>query len=311
MSTMDQMWALSVALSQLQGTPSTGKMVVRSTGATGTIPALSVGVPVNRGAFDWPQAVFVTKNRNTADRSWPVTSAGTEVTVETIQGGAASASYSGAYKWFPAITGIEEQSTLLEPLTAGVDNAGLDALKDLRFLASLQDDNAKNAFLKAGLGNFPAALLVWSSTAPLGGPGAAASPGPRAARMSAKVIKVQHNWSLFLVSARMDSQLHRALESTSLRDSVLSMLSDCVNVGGWPVSMSSSPTKIIEARVADVTPTSCIEIVRFQTIETLEGKVIRDARRPRPWNKTRTNTLVNDPEDERDPLSVPDQTFSM
>lgn len=296
---------IQALLSPLMGTPGTGLVSATSTGATGTLPAGSVAIPVGDGDFTEYAAVFVTRNPNTADGSWPITSGGVSVPVESLQGGTIGNHDAGtAFRWFPAIDGIADECTS-GAIEGGVTGTGLGTLLQMRMVKQLSADDWKT-FLHAQMGAFPAAALVWEGMTSLDGPNFSA-PGARSARMGATGMKYKHTWVLYLVTSRLDSATHRRNEGQILVQNVVEELQD--RQAGRGLRISSSPgIQILTAGTKSATEQSFIDLVRFETVITIKGKTSSTGN---PWLRTRIVAQKNVTGDTRAPIENPDVSVDM
>lgn len=300
--------ALVGLLQLLQGSYASGQVLVRSTGATGTLPAHSYAVPIV-GGEKWEELlVKIEPNPAQADKSWPVTSSGTLVTATTVQGGTRANLAAGTpLRWLPTLTGIEEQSAVGGSAFAGgvfLDTFG--SLRQIKLYKDLGGQQKAEEFFRAQVDDFPAAVLNWAGARPADGAG---SPnlGPRNARVGAGKILFKNEWQLWLISSRFDGEDLRRLEGDQLRDDVLELLSDRIAYRGVPLS-SPQGIEILNADVASITPTSFVDLVTFTTSFKLEK---RDTQTFNDWNRTRielqkTQAGLNPPT-----LDVPDITVPM
>lgn len=304
MSTTDIARAITGALQPLMGAAATGQLFVHSTGATGTVSAGAVAVPILGGALFEEGAVFVKKNSATADGSWPVVLAGTLINVEALQGGLVANQVGGTiYRWDPPLTGIEATSA---SNGAGLTGGALTgSLRQVRSYKELARADAQT-FFRAQLAEFPGVALAWESTAPLDG-ALAAAPAPRTARVGRGRMLFRDTWILWVVTSRLDSDTARTQEGDILRDAILETLLD-TRCARNVLQLSQTPgVTILDARVASVTPTSYVDMIRFGTTRTLEHT---DAAVYNDWLKTRirqqTATQGVNPA-----IDIPDYTIPM
>lgn len=297
---------LQALLGRLMGPPGTGQLTVRSTEATGLVPACSFAVPVGYGDFDEEAGVFVPKNPGRSDGAWEVTSAGTSIPVESLQGGIVGNHDAGtSFRWYPTLDGIEEVSWSGE-ITGGVNDDSLGSLRQLKPFKAFKQKDWQD-FYNAQLGSYPAAGLAWESMTALDGPNHP-SPGRRNARAGSRGIKYKHTWALFLVTTRFDSDSHRRTEGATLMQRVVNEIVGRTGARGWRVS-GSPGLNLLAAGIEQTRPTSYVDLVRFESIVVLKTK---SAEQGTPWAKTRVKVdHVNDAEDDREPLNKADVTVDM
>jgi hypothetical protein len=292
------------------GTVASGQLQVKSEAATGTLPFGACAVPIVRGGLLEEATLFVSKNPATKDGSWPVTQAGTLVSVEALQGGPVGNSKPGTqYRWDLPVMGIEEKSTTLAGLSGGVASVAFGAVRQLISYKKL-DQPTFEQFLRAQMSQYPAICLCWESTGPLDGP-MAAQGVPRLARMGSGKFLFRHTWALFIVTARLDTQGQRQREGDTVRDDVLETLFDTMGARGLRVA-NEPGAEILDARVFGVTPTSYVDLVRIGCTVTLQHR--RQRTEYNDWLRTRLQNLTQ-PNGEgpaiSPPIKLPDVTDPM
>lgn len=273
--------AIQAALASIMGPTSSGTLTVRSTGAAGVVPAGAFAVPFESGSLEEHCAVFVTRNPATQDGSWEVTSEGTPVAVQSMQGGAGLNFEPGAeFRWFPMVpAGIEEVSQAAGAFVGGERGTTLGTLLQIRCFKQLSNETWLN-FYRAKLGDFPGAILCWESMAPTDGPVLNAN-NPRQSRVGANTVRYKHQWQLYLVSSRSDTEVERRSESAVLLKRVVEELFGKTGTRDGLLRISSDPgLQILSAGAHETTHTSYVDLVRFQTFESLTAKSAQDAN---PW----------------------------
>ncbi len=288
MSSTATAWALQAVLSVLQGEPSDGLVTVRSTGATGTLPANSIGIPIVGGELHPEAAIQVLRNPVTVDHSWPVVLAGTNVSVVSIQAGLkVNLDAATQVRWTLPITGIEEVSVVAAGgLTGGTQLDVFGALRQIRTYKDLGSRPAAVEFFAAQLSDFPAAALAWMRSMPADGASTPAL-GQSSSRVGRGRRLFKHEWSLYLVTSRLDAGDLRTREGERLRDDVLDVLTDRTAFRGMTLS-SPQGLEILSADVLHVTPTSYVDHVRFTTTYGQERRVIE----PPDWNDWLKSRIV-------------------
>lgn len=290
--------AIQAALAPLMGSVASGQLLVHSEPGAGTVrlPYGACAIPLVCGGLVEEATAFVTRNTATEDGAWPVVEAGTLVPVQSLQGGLVGNTEPGTgYTWDLPVMSIELVSVSTAGLSGGetigtAERPGFGALQQLVMYKKF-DQGTFEQFLRAQLSQYPGAVLAWESTSPLDGP-MAAQGVPRLARMGTGKFLFRHTWSLFLVSARLDTEGQRRREGDVLRDDVLETLIDTASARG--LRLANEPgCEILDARVFGVTPGSYIDLVRFGCQVTLQHRrqntVYNDWLRTRLKNLTATN----------------------
>jgi hypothetical protein len=252
--------AIQAALAPLMGMVASGQLLVKSEGATGALPFGSCAVPVVRGGLLEEATAFVTRNPATEDGSWPVTHAGSLVPVQSLQGGTVGNTRPGTeYRWDLPVMGLELKGVSPAGLSGGEASPDYGAIKQLVTYRKF-DQASFESFLRAQISQFPGVCLCWESTGPLDGPMAAQGVA-RLARTGRGKFLFRHSWSLFLVTARLDTQAQRQREGDKMRTDVIETLFDTMSARGLRVA-NEPGAEILDARVFGVTPTSYVDLVR-------------------------------------------------
>lgn len=308
-STVGQGRALLGLLQVLMGPFATGTLTVRSTGATGTVPKHSHGIPLDGGELFDDALLVVQPNPATPDGSWAVTSAGTPVTVAAVLGGTKGNLASATQvRWDPPLAGIKAVSVTAGALAGGsyfTSQPGTPTLRQARLYKEVPRDVLDALFAGQMGEDTPAAVLAWESAGPADGTGIAAM-GSTPSRVGSGKRLWKNNWVLFLVTSRLEGQGPRRRESDDFRDLALELLTDRTAWRGIPIS-SPQGLQIVEASVFRVLPTVYVDSIRFASTITLER---RDERTFNDWTKTRIR--VEQPEQPPgQPLYVPNVTDPM
>jgi hypothetical protein len=289
--TVDNSRAIEAVLQRMQGPSALGQLLVHSTGPTGRVPPGAFAIPEAANASIEAATVFVKPNPATLDAKgnggyWNVTSGGTLVDVESVQGGLRPNLPAGTlYRWDDAIDGIELASHTLAGMTGGAFGGELGGR--LRFVGQYKQLSKVDAqtLFQAQAYDFPAAVLSWESSQPSDGP-MQSSPGPRTTRVGSLRMIWRHIWTLFLITSRQDTAGNRRREGERLRDDALEILADCVSARGLWVSMSPG-IEVLESRVFGISPTSYVDVVRFAT-----HIVIRHRPQPAAYNDWETTRIT-------------------
>lgn len=271
--------ALHMLCQPLQGTCSSGAVTVRAVPniATATLEKGLILVPIIDDCECPESAVKVERNPATTDGSWSILTSGTAVAVTSLQGGAHVNLPAGTWLRFDdAPTGINELAVVTTSLTGGVRLETFGALRQVRSFKDLGGQIDARSFFAAQLGEFPAAVLQWSATTP-GDGSVSPSVGADATRLGAKKRLYCHEWVLFIISSRLDSSDRRKREGDRIRDTMLRILTDRTKWRG--VALSMQGIKVIDSRLASVTPTAYVDSIRFCTwfaLERTENRVFND-----------------------------------
>lgn len=272
--------ALQMLCQPLQGTYSSGTITVRTTAnfATATLEKGAILVPIVDGCEYPDAAVKVERNPATPDGSWSISTAGTDVAVTSLQGGAHVNLPAGTpLRFDDAPTGIDELAVVATSLTGGVRLETFGALRQVRSFKDLGSQIDARSFFAAQLGEFPAAVLQWSAMTP-GDGSASPSLGVDQTRVGRGRRFYCHEWTLFIISSRGESSDRRKREGDRIRDKMVRILTDRTKWRGVALS-NSHGIKIIDARLATVTPTAYVDSIRFCTwftLERTEGRVFND-----------------------------------
>jgi hypothetical protein len=307
MNTFNVARGILAAIQPVMGPAATGALLVRSTSATGTLPAGSVALPVVDGALTEEGAVFAQKNPATADGSWAVTSAGVAVTVEALLGGTPAnlPPIGTEYRWDPPVTGVESTSESSSAVTGGSFSGAFGGLLAAKHYKDLGGQIDAGTFFRAQLAQFPGVVLSWSGSTPLDGANAA-RPGPRSSRTGRGKILYRHEWLLWVVTSRLDSASSRTREGDVIRDDLMEMLTESRCVRGVFQVSNSPGLEILDARPFAVTPTSYVDLLRLGTTNTL---VRRNTATYTDWLNTRLRQQTDEQDDEK--LDLPDVTIPM
>lgn len=312
MSSVRISWNLQALLGVLQGAPSAGQALVRSTGATGTVPKHAVAIPVIDGAIDSEAAIVVEPNPAVADGSWPVTSAGVLVDASSLQSGVrVNLPLGTPLVWSPPLTGIEERSEVGTALTGGTQLDTWGALKQIRAYKDMGTRPQAEDVYKAQVTQLPAVVLTWVATVPADGSGSG-SLGPRGVRVGRGVVLMKHRWILHVITSRLDSSDLRKREGEALRDDLLTLLAERTAYRGLGIS-GPDGLEVLDARLEVVSPGHFVDAISFATTFGLKRRDLEPL--PSNWVQTRILRQVPPlvpPQDADEPaLIFPDVTDPM
>lgn len=261
MSTAYLSRALQLVLQPLQGGYSTGTMRV-STEAEATLRAGTMLCPVVNGAEMDAACIKVEPNPAVADGSWPIPITGADVTVTSLQGGAHVNLTAGTPLNFDeAPDGVT--AVLATDMTGGTRLTTFGALRQVRLYKDLGNQIDAQSFFQAQVNDYPAAVLTWAATTP-GDGSVSPSLGADGTRVGRGKRIYAHEWTLFVISSRLDSKDRRKREGDVLRDNLLEMLTDREAFRGVQLSTPSG-IKVIDARLASTTKTAYVDVIRFVT----------------------------------------------
>ncbi len=308
MSSIDSARAILATLQLLQGPFATGQATVRSTGATGIVPAGSFAIPIVSGQLFEEGIVVVTKNPATQDGSWPVTAAGAAVGIAAVRGGeGGNLAAATELRWDASLAGVELVSVVAGGgLTGGSWLTPAGSLRQLRQYKDLGSREQAQAFFNAQVGETPAAVLAWAGAIPAAGT-TEAHLGADPSRVGRKKRLFKNQWELYLVTTRWHGDQERQREGDLLRDAVLDMLSDRVAYRDLFLS-SPQGIEIVSAGVHSVTPSAYVDLIRFTNTFTLQ---MRDERTFTDWLKTRIRLEREQLGLNPEKLNVPDFTVNM
>lgn len=298
--------AIEAALAPLMGSVASGQLLVHSLAPTGLLPFGACAIPIVGGGLQEEATAFVSANPATEDGSWPVTSAGTAVSVETLQGGLVGNQPAGTvYRWDLPIVGIEETSVSAAGLSGGIAGTLVGTVQQLVSHKKF-DQPTFEMFLRAQLSQYPGVCLSWESTVPLDGPMAAQNV-PRLARVGRGKFLFRHTWALFLVTARLDTEGQRRREGDTLRDDVIETLLDTMAARG--LRLANEPgCEILDARPFGVTPTSYVDLVRIGCTVTIQHR--RQKTEYNDWLSTHLK-IPTAAQGASPPINLPDVTDPM
>lgn len=277
--------ALQAVLQELQGPYSTGQVLASSKGESASLPAGTFGVPSLRGCDLDQSMVMVEPNPATDDHSWPLTTTPTAVTVSSVQGGGhANLAGGTTVRWCaPAQANIAADATVTEAgLTGGswLDTPG--ALRQVLCSKDLGSRAQAREFFQAQIGDFPAAVVCWSSTMPANG-SAVSGIGGDNLRVRRGVRLYSHQFDILLVTSRLDSDDARRTEGDILRDNAVKLLTDRHSWRGLSIS-GPQGIQILDARASLVTESAFIDTIKVSCMFALERTPAK--RTFQPWNKT-------------------------
>jgi hypothetical protein len=295
--TIDNARAIEAALQYLQGPPSSGKLLVKATGADVKLFPGDVALPVLGNAIEQRAGVYAKRNPATRDLKpakpgdpdeaghWLVTAAGTLVDVESIQGGTHTNKPGGTpYRWDPPLDGIELVSVAdAGGLTGGAFSGASGGLKQFAHFDMLNLE--PNQYLwQSNTFAYPAAILSWKSAQPLDG-SFVAIPGPRTARVSQSATLYRNTWWLTLLTSRLESVGLRSLEASSLRDDAREAIYGARRIRDRCFIVSVEPgANLPSIESAAITPTVRADRITIETAFVLDRASQREYH---DWLRTR------------------------
>jgi hypothetical protein len=293
MSILDEARALMAVLQPLTGTRAAGNLTVRSTGATGLLPANAFAVPIVAGVMRHDLMIKTALNpANPA--GWPVGIAGTAVPAITNIGGAAqNVPADSPVRWWPAVEGIEPMAAVAAGGLAGAqDPVGLTAVRELELFEQLRPNlqGGPQDLFRGTFSRFPAVMVTWEGSGP--GDNQTISPlrqeGARVGR--GRTIQKQE-WNVFIVTSRLDSDPARREEGLVLVDAVAGILGERQFVDGF--CFSAPAGAFIRGRSRWLI-SPAFYVYRIELVTT-GSRVMQDARTYNPWLTTRLDVDTTDP----------------
>jgi hypothetical protein len=282
---------LQACLQVLQGDYSSGSVTATATGDPVELPRGTFGLPIIDGSEDESQAILVEANPDVEGGAWTVTSAGTPVSVTSIQGGThVNLDVDTPIRWDPPITGLEATGVVAAGgLTGGTQATHYGALRQVRYYRDMGSNPGAVDFYAAGLHSYPAAVVGWESTMPADG---AALPGigPDSTRMGRGKREFVATFGLMLFTGRFDQTHARRKESDQLRDDVLELLTDRISYRDCFLS-GPRGVQILEARHMGSRPNYYVDVVRVACHFVLS---MRDERTFHDWLTTRLQLATVD-----------------
>lgn len=279
-------------LQPFTGTRSTGNLTVRSSpGASAVLPDNAYAVPIIGGAIR-PELTIKTGVNPASPTGWTVVAAGTAVPALSVTGGAdKNLPATTKVRWWPTIDGIEAESVVaVGGLTGGAAPTGLTAVKELAWFEQLQaTDRASEDFWKGAMKGFPGLALVWDASGPADNQ--TVSPLRRTGSRAGRGYQLHRNdWSIYVISSRLDTDAARREEGLAILDEVTGTLADRSEVDRINFSLPTGIEIFRRERVV-VSKQFYIYRIAFCTVETL---AFRERRTFSDWAVTRLDVDTTD-----------------
>lgn len=236
---LDGARAILAVVQPVTGSRSAGQVLARAVGANVVVPRNAHLLPVREGQirpeqpFKTDEGPLLAPNKG----AWTVTSAGTNVDVLSVLGGARHNLPVGTVlRWDPPIAGLEP--------TATVGAAGLTGGADPTFFGGLKAAVVHDAFgapaadlesFRAKLGALPGMVLIWQSSEPADG-SAVSALGRGGGRMGQNEMLMVERYLAVIISNRVDDAHFRRSEALEAMDEVTLWLTDRMAVDGMSVS---------------------------------------------------------------------------
>lgn len=306
MSIIHDARALLALIQPLTGTRAAGTALVRSAGATGSIPANAHAVPIVDGQVRPELLIKTVQNPTTDDHSWPVIQAGTPIPILSVLGGAGHNLGPGTVlRWLPAPDGIADSSSVVAPgLRGGAPNTSYVGVAEAKIFEQLQAAPAPGLDLfRAGIARYPALMLVWQGSEP--DDGQREQPlGRRESRLGKGQTLQRQSWDLFVIVSRQESDPVRREQGLAIIDELREVMTDRQSVDGMPFS-TIRPLSIHGSRRWLVGPSVYVYLMQFSTANVLKK---REEREFSPWLTTRLD--ADTPDSPPFPI-VDDKRFNM
>jgi hypothetical protein len=309
MTIIDNARALMALMQPLTGSRSTGSITVRSTGATGTLPANAHAAPIIGGVLRPELLVKTAVNTDDSPtalpgHAWPITRAGTTVPVLSVLGGLCHDFPAGTVlRWLPEIDSIEPTAEITVGMTGGTANTSHVGVAEVRLYEQLTATAPGIEVFKAAFSRFPGVMLTWQSSVPDDGQGEQPL-GRRESRLGRGKTLLRNVWDIFVACSRMDSDPARREQGLDILDELTETMIDRATVDGMRFSSVRGLSVHQRARW-NVSPSLYVYLLRVSTTDVAEK---REHRNFAPWLRTRLD--VDTPDEAPFPL-VHDNRFNM
>ncbi len=287
MSTAERAITILACLAPLTGTRSSGIATVRSTGATGNLPAGCYAFPVINDQVDYARPFrHASVGPDGNPRSVVVSQSGTDVTITSVLGGKGVNLAAGTrLLWFPSNPGIEQLSQVsAAPMTGGDADPSPISLSSLVWSEEPIDGANTGSLIKTALQRCPAGILQWA--------GRSATTRPH----GPKSLTRTDQWQLLICASSLESHHQRALQGMTIVDLAEAELADRASVDG--IVLSSPPIKMLGVRPGPMSASVYVSTMRFETSITIESTDDTKRRTYEEWQRTRFDfpTMVDEGE---------------
>ncbi len=208
------------------GSRSSGVATITASGDDVEIPRSTYALPIVQGQVR-PELVFKVGEGPNADKSWTVTSTGTDVDILSNIGGARHNLADGTKLIFdPPIDGIASIATK-GSLTGGADATFLGGVKDMIQYEQLGTSDPEVDLWHGAIQGFPAVIVTWSGSKDLD------------VDVRRGVSLSEEIYTISVIASRMEADHIRRLEGQIILDGLRSLLIDRQSVDGVPFSSPS------------------------------------------------------------------------
>ena len=206
------------------------------------------------------------------------------------------------------LAGIEETSPIdTGGMVGGTQSSAFGALRQVRQYRTLGSPDDAEQFFLGQVGDYPAAVLSWQASYPWDG-SSTASGASDTTRIADGERLFRHEWRIQVVTSRLESEYRRRREGDTVRDNLMERLTDEIAHRGLCLSNPDGLT-VIEARLAGLTPTTFIDVIRLTSSYVLK---LREDEDFADWEQTRLRLQTEkqgSPPQESPEIDVPDITF--
>lgn len=223
-------------MSAVTGTRGTGVVTVTASGADVILDMGDYAIPLLNDSYRDDLVIKVNEGPNT-DKSWTVTSSGTDVNFMTNIGGARHNKIIATtnIEFDPPISGIAS-AVVKTGFSGAADADGLGAVPSMvmyeQFDGSLADIKRSN------LKDLPGILVIWNDGEPADG---ASTSQIDQQRLSDSATNNHETFQIVVIAERRESDHMRRLEGTRVLDLITGLLT---NVVGWDGRVVSTPSGI-------------------------------------------------------------------
>lgn len=215
--------ALLAQCSPVTGTRATGPVLATATAGDVVVPRNTYLVPIRNGTLLPHHLYKVAPNPDTLASNgtggdWTVEAGGTSLTILSNVGGARHNLAEGEQlQWDPPVPGLEPLVTVE---AGGLTGGTIGAVE----ATSFYEEMAADTLLKAGLGHFPALMVVWKGTSPAEGKSLGLSKGR--SRVARRTILWYETYYLYVIASRAESDPLRRREGLEILEDISGLLSD-------------------------------------------------------------------------------------
>lgn len=240
--------AILAVCQPLSGTRASGTVTVTAVGADVTLPRNTYAVPIIRGKHR-SDLVFKTATGPNDDKSWTVTSAGTDVDfISNIGGDIYNISDGTRMEFDPPIWNGQIASSVVNgDFTGGVSRSDFLAINDMVIIEHITGPNRQLDLRRSESKGIPPWLVIgWSNSEPADG--STVTHNVRGTRVDNTNILYREIFQLFLIVSRAESLHIRSEQAMYILDALTALLTDNHMVDGISISNPSGLQIISRSR---------------------------------------------------------------